>query len=75
MLLNFRCKNFKSFKEGFELDFRPVKRLTELNYSILSQKYGDKEVYALPTSVLYGPNASGKTSVINALSCLLLRAV
>lgn len=69
MLLNFRCKNFKSFKEGFELNFRPVKRLTELNYSILSQKYGDKEVYALPTSVLYGPNASGKTSVINALSC------
>lgn len=69
MLLNFKCRNFKSFKDGFELEMQPVKKLTELSYSILHEKNGINEVKALPTSVIYGANASGKTSVINAISC------
>ena len=69
MLLNFKCKNFKSFKDGFELEMQLVKKLTELSYSILHEKYGENELKALPTSVIYGANASGKTSVINAISC------
>ena len=69
MLLNFKCKNFKSFKDGFELEMQPVKKLTELSYSILHEKKSENEIKALPTSVIYGANASGKTSIINALSC------
>lgn len=69
MLLEFKGNNFKSF--GTEFDFRMTteNRLTELLYSILSEMIGKKEVKALSASVIYGPNAAGKTSIINAMSC------
>ena len=47
----------------------PEKRLSELRYSILNEKIDGKNLSALSTSVIYGPNAAGKTSLINALSC------
>lgn len=49
----------------------PETRLTELKKSVLAEKLKDrqKQVSALSTSVIYGPNASGKTSLINAISC------
>lgn len=70
MLLNFSCNNFKSFKDGFVFNMIPEKRMTELDYSILCEKIADKEINALSASVIYGPNAAGKTSVVNAMSCL-----
>ena len=69
MLLSFRCKNFKSFRKEAILNMVPEKRLTELKYSILNDKIGRKNISALSTSVIYGPNAAGKTTLINALSC------
>ena len=44
MLLNFKCKNFKSFKDCFELEMQPVKKLTELSYSILHEKKSENEI-------------------------------
>ena len=70
MLLSFSCQNFKSFNKEATLSLIPETRLTELKYSILHQKIGKKSVKALSTAVIYGPNASGKTSMINAMSCL-----
>ena len=69
VLLSFSCKNFKSFKDGFTFSMRPVPHLTGLDYSILSQEAGGKCEKALCSSVIYGPNAAGKTSVVNAASC------
>ena len=70
MILDFTGSNFKSF--GYEYDFfmQPQSRLTELKYSILEESIHGETVKALSSSVVYGPNASGKTSIINAMSCL-----
>lgn len=69
MLLSFRCKNFKSFQEGFDFNMVPESRMTEIKYSILTECIGKQDVNALSASVIYGPNAAGKTSIVNAMSC------
>lgn len=69
MLLDFTCTNFKSFKDGFEFRMEPKSRLSELQYSIMSETVANKENKALSVSAIYGPNAAGKTSIINAMSC------
>lgn len=69
MLLSFSCKNFKSFSKEAVLNMIPEKRLSELRYSILDENVNGRKISALSTSVIYGPNAAGKTSLINALSC------
>ena len=38
MLLNFSCDNFKSFRDGFEFNMIPERRMTELDYSILTEQ-------------------------------------
>ena len=42
---------------------------TLLNIKMRYEKIDGKNLSALSTSVIYGPNAAGKTSLINALSC------
>ena len=77
MLLKFNCNNFKSFKDGFEFNMIPEKRMTELDYSILKEEVAGKQETGLSASVVYGPNAAGKTSIVNAMSYLrqiILRA-
>lgn len=69
MLLKFSCKNFKAFKDGFEFEMQPNSRLTELKHSLISEKIDNKEIKALSTSVIYGPNAAGKTTLVHAMSC------
>ena len=70
VLLDFQCDNFKSFEDGFDFFMEPVSRLTELRHSILKETAGKKIVQGLSASVIYGPNAAGKTSVVNAMSCM-----
>ncbi len=70
MLLNFSCDNFKSFMDGFQFNMIPEKRMTELDYSILSEKISGRKETGLSASVIYGPNAAGKTSIVNAMSCM-----
>ena len=70
MLLNFSCDNFKSFKDGFTFNMIPEKRMTELDYSIISESITQKKEKGLSASVIYGPNAAGKTSIVNAMSCM-----
>lgn len=69
MLLEFCCRNFKSFQEGFDFEMQPNTRLTELKYSLLKETIEDKDVKALSASVVYGPNAAGKTTLVHAMSC------
>ena len=70
MLLNFACNNFKSFRDGFQFNMIPEKRMTELDYSILTEEIAGQKVTGLSASVIYGPNAAGKTSIVNAMSCM-----
>lgn len=70
MLLNFSCDNFKSFRDGFQFNMIPEKRMTELDYSILSEEIAGQKESGLSASVIYGPNAAGKTSIVNAMSCM-----
>ena len=70
MLLKFSCKNFKSFRDGFDFSMKPEKRMNELKDSILKENAPNLDEEALAASVIYGPNAAGKTSVVNAMSCL-----
>lgn len=69
MLLSFRCDNFKSFRDGFVFDMQPKKGLTDLSYSVLKERIAGKKISAISSSVIYGPNAAGKTSIVNAMSC------
>ena len=68
MLLNFRVKNFKAFKDNAILSMEPEK-IQDISYSILTEKVNEKDVKGLCSAVIYGPNAAGKTSIINAMSC------
>ena len=67
MLLEFRVKNYKSFKEELIFSLTPVLKEEKLKYSILKEKIGEKEYDGLSTSVIYGPNASGKSNIIGAM--------
>lgn len=70
MLLNFSCDNFKSFRDGFQFNMIPEKRMKELDYSILTEEIAGQIETCLSASVIYGPNAAGKTSIVNAMSCM-----
>jgi hypothetical protein len=67
MILEFRMKNYKSFAEEASFSMIPAPRQTGLDYSLLKNKLGRNTVKGLSTSVIYGPNASGKTNVIGAM--------
>ncbi|MCD8027285.1 MAG: ATP-binding protein [Erysipelotrichaceae bacterium] len=76
MLLEFKTTNFKSFLE--EMDFRmiPAPKQKDLEYSILKTNIANKEYKALSSSVIYGPNAAGKSNIIGAMEvmkCIILR--
>lgn len=61
MLIQFRFKNFKSFKDDTILDLSATK-ITEYSDRVI--QIGAEKI--LPTAAIYGANASGKSNVINA---------
>lgn len=63
MLCQFTFKNFKSYKNEVTLDLQATKAIG-FNESLL-QSANNKEKF-LPVSVIYGPNAGGKSNVLNA---------
>ncbi len=67
MLLEFRAKNYKSFCDEMVFSMAPAQKQKGLDYSILSMKGGAKTYKGLCSSVVYGPNASGKTNIISAM--------
>lgn len=67
MLLEFSVENFKSFSEGFTFLMTPAQKQKGLDFSV---KKINSKTRALCSSVIYGPNAVGKTSVIAALDFL-----
>lgn len=67
MLLKFKIKNYKSFKDECVFSMKVAPKQKGLDYSILSEKIGRNVHKALSSAVIYGPNASGKTNIIGAM--------
>ncbi len=67
MLLEFKTQNYKSFSEETSFSMTPAPKQKGLDYSLLSKKVKSKTLKSLSSSVIYGPNASGKTNIIGAL--------
>lgn len=61
MLIQFRYKNFKSFRDDTILDFSATK-ITEHADRVV--QVGNEKI--LPTAAIFGANASGKSNVIQA---------
>lgn len=73
MLLEFRTKNYKSFVEEAVFSMTKAPKQSGLDYSLLDVKIKKKSIKGLCSSVVYGPNASGKTNIIGAMD--VLRAI
>lgn len=67
MLLEFKARNYKSFKEDLIFSLIPAPKQKGLDYSILKSRVGKRVHKGLCASVIYGPNASGKTNIIGAM--------
>jgi len=70
MLLDFRVKNYKSFRDEASFSMIAAPKQKGLDYSLFKTVHKGKKIKALPTSVIYGPNASGKTNMISAMDTL-----
>lgn len=70
MLLEFRTKNFKSFREEMTFKMTPAPKIKDLDYSVIKKRIKNKSEKILSTAVIYGPNASGKTNIIGAMEVL-----
>ena len=73
-MLYFNIKNFRVFNEETFLDLRANKRKTKYAENLITKDYIKKKKNILekllPYSVIYGGNASGKTSIIKAMALL-----
>jgi AAA15 family ATPase/GTPase len=67
MLCQFTFKNFKSYKNETVFDMQAVS--SQGFVDSLLQSGDDSKIY-LPVSVIYGPNAGGKSNVLDALNCV-----
>lgn len=65
MLIEYEFSNFRSFAEGATLSMRAGTQTT-LNENLI--RSGRKRY--LPSAVIYGPNASGKSNIIMSLSLM-----
>ena len=74
MLLEFKTKNYKCFVEEACFSMTAAPKQKGLDYSLMKVKTkGSKETKVLSSSVIYGPNAAGKTNIIGAMD--VLRAI
>lgn len=62
MLLEFKCSNYKSIRDEISLSMLATK---DQEYEKTLFELNGKRI--LPTSVIYGANGAGKTSIINAI--------
>lgn len=67
MLIQFNFKNFKSFRDDTSLDMTATS-ITEHPYNLINS--GDEKY--IKTAAIYGANASGKSSVIQAFGFMQL---
>lgn len=66
MLIQFNIKNFKSFKDEISFDMTAIKAYKEHAYNLIKVPEGDQEY--IKVAAIYGANASGKSSFVEAYS-------
>ena len=66
MLVNFRVKNFKSFKDmiNFSMETTKLKNLKDSNI------FDVNNISLLKSAIIYGANASGKSSLLDAMETI-----
>lgn len=69
MLLNFKVKNFKSFRNETIFTMIPSLQRAHNDY-IIRKAVSGHNLRALPVAVIYGANASGKSNIILAMYLL-----
>lgn len=67
MLCQFSFKNFRSYKNETIFDMQAV---SSQGFADSLLRSGDDSKTYLPVSVIYGPNAGGKSNIINAFICV-----
>lgn len=67
MLCQFTFKNFKSYKNETVFDMQAVSSQGFVDSLLQS---GDDSKTHLPVSVIYGPNAGGKSNLLDAFTCV-----
>lgn len=70
MLLDFKVENYKSFQDEVAFSMIPAPKQKGLDYSVFEEVIGKKKINAICSSVIYGPNASGKTNIIGAMDTM-----
>ena len=72
MLISFSVENFRSFKEEATLSMVAGngKEMRDSHVFTPELKNGVKSIDLLPSAVIYGPNASGKSNLIEALGVM-----
>lgn len=70
MLLEFRTKNYKSFRDEALFSMKAAPKQKGLDYSLYTFRSNGKMYKGLCSSVIYGPNAAGKTNIISAMDTL-----
>ncbi len=67
MLLECRFQNYKSFREETSFSMMAAPKQKGLDYSLFNIKKQGKDIKGLCSSVIYGSNAAGKTTVVGAM--------
>ena len=67
MLLEFRTQNYKSFINETVFSLTAAPKQKGLDYSLMTENMKGKRIKGLSSSVIYGPNAAGKTNIIGAM--------
>ena len=70
MLLDFRFRNYKSFREEISFSMMAAPKQKGLDYSLFNIKNHGKDIKGLCSSVIYGSNAAGKTTVVGAMDTI-----
>ena len=70
MLLAFEVEGYKLFDERIEFTMHANMRFKKLKENIYTKTIKNKDIHALKSAIIYGPNNSGKTTFIKAVSVL-----
>lgn len=70
MLLDFKVENYKSFQDEVSFSMIPAPKQKGLDYSICEEVIDKRKINAICSSVIYGPNAAGKTNIIGAMDTM-----
>lgn len=70
MILEFKTKNYKSFVDETIFSMIAAPKQKGLDFSLIKNEIKGKKIKSLCSSIIYGPNAAGKTNIISAMDSL-----